>query len=310
MMVYNPTAGRYPSWLLTERAADVLRSHGWTIELQQTHSAEHISQLAGQAAQDHLDAIFIVGGDGSINFAINELVGTETALGVLPAGTANVWAQELGLPGLNWTRWMALEESARRLATAAPRVIEVGRCNDRYFLLWAGVGLDGFIVHRIEPREQWKKRLAVVHYSASVLWNASLWRGVNLNVTADGVSIKGRFILGVVSNIRLYAGGYVELSPDARLDDGKMDLWLFKGETLGDMVQLAWELFSGNYQRSDQVEHLAFRSLQLRSDSPLFVQLDGEPVKVQDGIDIEVVPRALKVLVPETTPRPLFQIPG
>jgi diacylglycerol kinase family enzyme len=150
VLVYNPAAGRFPSRLLAERAANVLRTYGWQIHLEQTRDGEHITQLAQEAAKEQLEAFFVVGGDGSLNRAIPGLVGTETALGVLPAGTANVWAQELGLPGLSWTRWMALEESAHCLAQASVGKIDVGLCNDRPFVV-GRVGLDAFIVHRIEP---------------------------------------------------------------------------------------------------------------------------------------------------------------
>lgn len=169
VLAYNPVAGRYPSRLLSERAANVFRDHGWQINIKQTKGSDHITQMALQAAADEMDAFFIAGGDGSLNRAVAGLVGTETALGVLPAGTANVWAQELGLPGLTWTRWMALEESAYRLAQGQVREIAIGVCNGSPFLLWAGLGLDAFIVHRIEPRSRWVKHIAGFHYVASAV---------------------------------------------------------------------------------------------------------------------------------------------
>jgi len=305
-LVYNPAAGRYPSGLLAERAAQVLRRHGWEIKLEQTHDGEHITRLAHQASQEGWDAFFVVGGDGSINLAINGLVGSQTALGVLPAGTANVWAQELGLPGLTWTRWMALEESAERLAGGEVRQVDVGFCNNRAFLLWAGVGLDAFIVHRIEPRGRWEKHFAAVQYAASAVWNAGFWRGQNLRVSADGQEVTGHYLLALVSNIHLYAGGLAELTPDARLDDNLMDLWLFEGDTMGDTVQIAWDLWSGRHTQSDQVIRYPFRSLTIESDAPLYMQVDGEPVLNTGPAEIEVRPKLLNVLVPRQTPHLLF----
>ena len=306
ILVYNPIAGRYPSRLLAERAAHVLRRNGWQLSLEQSQSSEHITQLARQAAGESMDAFFMAGGDGSLNCAVAGLAGSSTALGVLPSGTANVWAQELGLPGLSWTRWMALEESARRLASAVPSLIDIGLCNDRPFLLWAGIGLDAFVVHHIEPRSRWEKHLAIVHYVASVAWHSSFWHGMNLRVETDGQQILGHFLLALVSNVHLYAGGFANLSPDARLDDGLMDLWLFDGETLGDTVQLAWDLLGGKHVQSQRVRSLQFRHLRLESDSPAYVQVDGEPVDVNNPVTISTQPKALRVLVPPDTPQPLF----
>jgi diacylglycerol kinase (ATP) len=98
ILAYNPAAGRFPSRLLAGRAAKVLRASGWDISVKQSSNGAHITRLARQAAEDHLDAMFMAGGDGSINRAVAGLAGSETALGVLPAGTSNVFAQELGLP--------------------------------------------------------------------------------------------------------------------------------------------------------------------------------------------------------------------
>jgi YegS/Rv2252/BmrU family lipid kinase len=310
LLIYNPVAGRYPSWLLTERAARVLQKQGWEIEIETTQSGEHITELASLAARERMDALFVVGGDGSVNRAIRGLIGTGTALGVLPAGTANVWGQELGLPGLSWTRLMGLEESAHRLATAQVSAVDVGTCNQIPFLLWAGVGLDAFIVHRIEPRTPLEKHFAVVQYVASAVWTASLWRGLNLRVVSDGKALSGHFVLAVVSNIHLYAGGYAELSPDARLDDGSMDLWLFEGKSLEDTVQQAWDLWAGRHTRSDRVHRIPFREISLESDSPMYLQVDGEPEDCRGRVTVEVLPQALRILVPEKAPRALFGRPA
>jgi diacylglycerol kinase (ATP) len=306
-LIYNPNAGRFPSGILAERAADVLRVHGWEIRLEQTQNGEHITQLARRAAEDGKDALFAVGGDGTINLAVRGLAGSHTALGVLPGGTANVLAQELGLPGLTWTRWMALEESARRLANAIVREVDIGVCGGTPFLMWAGVGLDAFAIHHIEPRPRWEKHLANVAYAASTVWHASFWRGINLKIIADNLHVSGHYLLALMSNIHLYAGGLAQVSPHALLDDGVIDLWLFEGDTLGDTIQRVWDLYAGRHVESDKVRNIQFRTLSLDSDSPLYVQVDAEPLMYDSHtIDINVIPHGLRLLVPEQTPRELF----
>jgi diacylglycerol kinase family enzyme len=180
-------------------------------------------------------------------------------------------------------------------------------CNHKLpFLLWAGVGLDAFVVHRIEPRQRWEKHFAIINYAASVAWHASVWHGMNLEVEVDGQHIQGHFLLALVSNVHLYAGGLAQLSPNARLDDAIMDLWLFEGETLGDTVQLAWELVYGNPSNHPGIHQIPFHHLVMNSDSPLFIQMDGEPCDVHGSVTIDIVPQSLKVLVPDRTPHPLF----
>src|SRR4030065_1752198 len=306
-MIYNPNAGRFPSGILAERAANVLRGDGWTIHLIKTQDAEHVTQLAHRAAEDGKDALFVVGGDGTINLAVRGLAGSATALGVVPGGTANVLAQELGLPGLSWTRWMALEESARRLAEASIREVDIGMCGSIPFLMWAGVGLDAFAIHHIEPRPRGEKLFANMTYAASTAWHASFWHGINLKVTSDKSQISGHYLLAVMSNIHLYAGGLAQISPLARLDDGAIDLWLFEGDTLGDTIERTWDLFAGRHVDSEKVHCITFQHLMLESDKPLYVQVDAEPIPFNErSIEIKVIPKGLRLLVPNVTPRILF----
>jgi len=305
-IVHNPAAGRFQSKLLVERAVKELRARDWQVEIMSSTGGPHISQIAHRGVQEGLDAFFIVGGDGSVNYAVKGLLGGNTALGVLPAGTANVWAKELGQRDLTWTNWLALEENARNLSTTSIQNVDVGICNGDPFLMWAGVGLDGFIAHRSEPRSRVEKYFATLPYAARVLRHAISWKGINLKIQVDGLEFDGCYILAVVSNIHLYAGGYVEISPEARLDDGMMDLWLFNGETLLDTIQTARDLLSGRHVQSSQVNRIPFQSLKLLSDDPLHVQLDGEPVDGKTAVNIEVRKKALKILVPDTARQDLF----
>jgi len=306
-LVYNPTAGHGATEMIIETAAVVLREAGWRLHLIQAQDGPHITRLARQAAERGIEAFFVAGGDGSMNLAIAGLVNSETALGVLPAGTANVWAQELGLHTFNILGNQSLSASAQMLAKAPAYTVDVGLCNGRPFLLWAGVGLDAFIVHRIEPRASWEKYFGVLQYSISALWNAGFWRGMQLRAEVNGELISGHYLLSVVSNVHLYAGGVVDISPSARLDDGLMDLWLFEGENIGDTVQMAWDMWVGRHAESKQAQRIPCTSLVLESDAPLYVQVDGESAEESKRVEIKIHPKSLKVLIPEEAPYPLVE---
>ncbi len=306
MIIYNPMAGRFPSRPLVEQAARVLESEGWQISLQRTHGAEDIKTLTGKAVEENLDAVFIAGGDGSINQSVAQLLGSETALGVLPAGTANVWAQEIGLPVLTWTQWTALEKSARLLADGRIRTVDVGLCMGTPFLLWAGVGLDAFVVNNIEPRTRWEKNFAIPQYAANAAWLARKWKGMELKITVEDEVIEGTYVLAVVSNVRLYAGGMAEISPGAKINDGKMDLWLFSGKTLAETLEHMWMVYSGQHFDSKKVRQLSCRQVEFQSDSSLYLQVDGEPLPETDTASISMRPASLRVMIPSKLPHPLF----
>lgn len=307
-LVFNPHAGRFPARPLLERAAQVLEADGWNIEIHETHSGEHLSQLALAAAETGMDAVFVAGGDGSIEHAVEGLSGSDTALGVLPIGTANVWAQELGLPIPNITHWTALEQTARRLARGRVRGVDVGRCNGKPFLLWAGVGLDAFIVHNIEPRESWQKLLGAGLYAAQAVATATAWKGITLQIQVDGRALDDHYLMVVMSNIRLYAGGLARLSPDAILDDGLMELWLFQGDSPTDALRHARDLLTGAHMKSQLVQRIQTSRLRMAANRPIPVQLDGEPFEPGREVEIGVHRRALKILVPADTSEALFSV--
>lgn len=306
MLIYNPTAGRFPSLLMVERAANLLRDHDWKITMARTNTAQDISRFSRKAVEDKLDAVFIAGGDGSVHQAAAGLLGSKTALGVLPAGTANVWAQELGLPGLSWTNWNALEGSVKKLLNGQVRTVDVGVCQDRPFLLWAGMGFDAFIVHHLEPRSRLEKQLAVPQYAANLAWYAMEWPGMDLEICVDQQPISGSFILALVSNVHLYAGGLAKLSEQSRIDDQQMELWLFSGNSLATTMQHVWNVITGSHKRSDQVSRYPCQQIQIQSEEEIYLQLDGEPLPPTREIEIHIKPKALRVLVPRDLPRQLF----
>jgi diacylglycerol kinase family enzyme len=227
------------------------------------------------------------------------LIHTDTALGVLPAGTMNVWAIELGQRTFEWPfATGALKENARLLARAPVQRVDIGLCNERAFLLWAGIGLDAMIIHQLEPRPRVEKYVSVPQYVAAMAWNATIWHGMDLRVWADDQRVDGHYLLAVATNIRRYVGGLAVLSPDAYLDDGEMDLWLFSGSTLADAIRAYIEVFAGSHVTSDQARRLPFHSARVESDTPFSVHMDGEPMLGGKQVQLSIEKQALKVLIP------------
>lgn len=297
-LVYNPAAGRVSIRHFIGRARAILEQAGWEIALREASSAHSLTQLASEAAQSGADAFFVAGGDGSINLAVAGLVGSRTALGVLPAGTTNVLAQDLGLPKPSLAHLDAVEAAARLLARAPTYRADVGVCNRRPFLMWAGVGLDAMVVNDVEPRARWEKPFTLPKYILSGIKNTASWSGLQLQVEADGRQIEGVFVLAVATNIRRYAGGVAEISPHAFMDDGQMDLWLFRAENLADIAQRLLEVLTRRHMDSESIERVAFREAALYGEHALMMHTDGEPNGEAERITISVRPRAVRLLVP------------
>jgi YegS/Rv2252/BmrU family lipid kinase len=297
-IVYNPAAGRLPVGPFVYRAAEILRNAGWQMRIFPTRNGKHAEELAREAA-GNMDAVFAIGGDGTIGQVAAGLAGSTTALGILPAGTHNVLAAELGMRPLDWNRWWALDENMRQLIDAPVYNVDVGLCNGKPFLLWAGLGLDAMAVQQLEPRVRFDKYWSVPQSAALTIWNATFWHGTDLKAYADGKLLEGHYMLIVVTNIRRYLGGLMQISPDARLDDGEMDLWLFSGNNLGDALRHALGMFSGTHMLADDAICVPFRHLRLEAASPVSLQMDGEPQGLKQDLEFSIMPRALKMMIPQ-----------
>ncbi|MCZ2126240.1 MAG: diacylglycerol kinase family lipid kinase [Anaerolineales bacterium] len=299
LLLYNPAAGRHSLRRYLRGIVSVLQEADWRVDVAETLSGTHATQTAHQAAQEKYDAVFAIGGDGTVGQVASGLIHSETALAVLPAGTTNVWALEQGQQPFSWRRPNALRESAKALARVAPQAVDVGDCNGVPFLLWAGIGLDARAIRRIEPRPRFFKYLAVPHFFAATVLEASLWHGLDLRIHIEGELVEGHVLVALASNIRHYVGGMSLISPNAFLDDGEMELWLLSGDSLADALRHFYELISGKHLTSEQARCIPFRNALVESDANFSMQADGDPTFGGRKARIRVLPRALKTLMPE-----------
>lgn len=298
LLLYNPTAGRYPVGRFVHDIIHPLKRAGWSMEIAETLSGTHATQTAHQAASEKYDAVFAIGGDGTVGQVASGLIHTDTALAVLPAGTTNVWALEQGQKPFSWFNWRALKQNAELLANVEPQQVDVGLCNDRTFLLWAGIGLDAQTIHRIEPRPRYFKHVSVPHFFATTVWEATFWHGLDLRVWTDGEFVEGHYLVAVATNIRHYAGGMSLISPNALLDDGEMDMWLLSGDSLADALRHFFDLIAGRHLTSDQARCLPFHTARVESDAAFNIQVDGDPALGGSKTEIQTLGQALKVLMP------------
>lgn len=318
-LIFNPQAGQQDGHRQVTQAVELLERAGWSLELRETHTPTEVTTLARQAAMSGAEAVLVVGGDGTVNGAVNGLAGTDVALGILPMGTGNVWAAELGLiPIPTPLHRPDLQAAARAIARSQTRRIDLGRAvpldsetggEARYFLLWAGVGFDAAVARQVETElRQVKRRWGALSF---LLAGASLlvrYLGTHVDVQMDDHTWRERVVLILVCNTQLYAG-MVRVAPDARLDDGLLNVYLFQGHGFTDMVRHVVQVLLRRHRRDPLVRHRTVREVIIDAAHPLPVQVDGEPIGTTP-MRFEVVPRALSVLVPPNAPATLFTHPA
>lgn len=307
-MIYNPVAGHRDVEAEVVKAHRYLQSLGWEVKLCHTQAAGHATELANEAREAGVDLVVAMGGDGTIGQVADGLANGDTRMGVIPVGTGNVWAHMLGIPVWSPTHRNGIMEAARVLAEGETRHIDVGWADGRHFLLWAGIGFDAQVAHGIEPHREVRRSLGNWAYLITALAQGLVLRGVRATVIIDGRAYRQRLLMLVVSNVQLY-GPYWDLAPQAQLDDGWLDVHLFKGTSMFDLARHVFPLVAGRRSVGPQVESYRARRVSVLADRPLPVHLDGDP-QGETPVNIEVVPRALQVVVPRWSPNELFEEGG
>jgi diacylglycerol kinase family enzyme len=275
--------------------------------------------LARDAVERGDDVVIVAGGDGTINEVIQALAGTTVALGVLPLGTVNVWAREIGLPVP-----FHPVAAAAALADGACRSIDLGRAGERFFLLMAGTGFDGAVTGLVEPRL--KRAMGRWAYVVTAARLALRYGGATATLEMEGGTLRCRLLLAVVGNTRLYAGRFA-LTASAVADDGLLDVVVFPGRRLWQVVPrlLALRLrrcetwWSRPPGLAVPAGHMLVRRapvgpralyyrtphLRITADEPLPVQADGDYIGTTP-MDFSVARSALRVIVPRGARTPLF----
>lgn len=307
-LIYNPIAGPWNAERVMRLVCRYLEHRGWSVDMQVTQKQGDATRMAAEAARAGYDAAIAAGGDGTVNEAINGLAGTDTALGVLPVGTGNLWARQMGIPTNPLTSPLRLIEATSGLLKSTLRAVDLGQVNDRHFLCWAGIGLDAQVTSELEPRDRHTKRLGALPYVISAVLVARDFQGVRTRVFLDGAVVRGRSLLILVSNIQQYAA-YFKIAHEAKVDDGLLDVFIFKGFGFPYVVRHVIRIASNRHLQNPQVVHRQAREVKVLADPETPVQVDGDPVGTTP-ITITVVPRALRVLVPPSAPPGLFTRPG
>jgi diacylglycerol kinase (ATP) len=302
VIIHNPTSGMNSHRTGLDAAMDSLRGLGWEVMARETLRGGDATRFAREAAEKGFHVALAMGGDGTLNEVLNGVLNSSTAVGVLPLGTANVWALEMGLPLDNLVRAAELQ------ANATARVIDVGMVRGkgfapRAFILSCGVGLDAAVINQVEKDRDNKRRFGKIFFLAVGLREALQYRGRRVNVKVDGITYRRRVLLALTSNTQLY-GAMVRLPPDARIDDGLLDVTLLHGDNVLHTLWHFIRLGAGFFHREPDIEHHRGRSIEIRGES-LPVHVDAEPIGTTP-IQIHVKPRALRVLVPETANPGLF----
>jgi diacylglycerol kinase (ATP) len=292
-LIINPSSG---TWL---RRVDVdvvrgrMATRGISLSVRETQGPEDATRAAREAAGKGFDVVIAAGGDGTINEVANGLAGTRVPLGILPQGTENVLAQEFSIP-------LDVSHALDVVLEGHTVTVDLGLVKGRYFLLMAGIGIDAQIASEVDPLM--KKIFGSAAYPLTALQTVVTFEPSEMEIRIDGAREPRLGYFVIVGNSRNYAAGF-KVTPLARLDDGKLDVCIFKRSGIADLLRYVVATAQLRQMDLADVEYVQAETLEIRSEKKIPVHADCEIVGTTP-VDIRCVPAALRLVVPTPEFRP------
>jgi YegS/Rv2252/BmrU family lipid kinase len=289
--IVNPVAGGGAARRAWTAVRPVLESAGG-VEMAESRGRGHAAELAESAARAGFPAVVALGGDGTVHEAANGLLSAvegaaETAaLGVVPVGSGNDFAVLAGLP-------RDPVAAARRIAEGGERRIDVGRLDGRWFTNGVGIGLDARVAIEANRSRRGKGMGMYLLALARVL---RAFRPPQMRVEIDGEVMERPMTLVTVGNGGRHGGGFW-ICPDARIDDGVLDVCVCDGLSRPRILALLPRVMRGTHVGASCVRMRRAHRVRITSDAPLPVHADGE-ILFEDAHDlrIEIAPARLRLL--------------
>jgi diacylglycerol kinase (ATP) len=287
-VIINPISGGASPRVARARrqlAPAIVDHSGAPVEVLLTEGVGHARELAQAAVQRGARLVLAWGGDGTINEIASALAFDRTALGIVPAGSGNGLARELGV---DWRAERAIADAMQ----ASPRPIDLGDIDGHLFANLAGIGFDAYIASQFATAS----RRGFIGYAGITARALRSYRPQHYTVTIDGVESAHRAVLVTIANSAQF-GNNARIAPGARVDDGELDLVVFEERSrLATVCQLP-RLFNGTVERAPGCTIRRIRAVTIASDRPMTYHVDGEPIDGGTELRARIHPGALMVAV-------------
>jgi diacylglycerol kinase (ATP) len=289
-VVWNPAAGRSSAAGLRRALKEHFGAASCPYQVHELAPAESIADTVRQALRQGFGMCIAAGGDGTVSGVASGLACTEVPLGIVPLGTGNTLAREMGIP-------LQLERALNLLVGShTTHTIDAMRVGDQYYTLAVGAGISGWMM-RDTPLDA-KRRFGRVSYVWTGLRRLFGWQPARFDLVVDGRSSRVRATEVHIANCGAAGDPHVRWGSHVRLDDGRLDVCIVRARTILDYLRLVWGALFGGPAHDPNLRFLTARQrITIGSKRPLPVQGDGEFIG-HTPVDVELVPGAVRLIVP------------
>lgn len=284
LFIINPKSGKNNK---ASELEQTIKTQFYDADIVFTKAAGHATKLAADAVKQNYAQVIVAGGDGTINEAAASLVGTKTALGIIALGSGNGLAREIGCPLDN------LQKACNNIYMAKPVLCDVGKANGEYFLNVAGLALEATIAHafaKVKTRGIWP--YFKIGFSQILKYKApqvEVWVDDKNLVFLNPMTL-------VFANGRQYGSNF-KIAPKASLTDGLLDMVSISEQPLWKIVLGLPNFFKPDLTSVNLAKTRRIKKATITAKDNFIYHLDGEPKKAVDKLEIEIVPKAIYLLI-------------
>lgn len=284
--IVNPGAGRKKSLRLEEQINRYLDPMVFEHEIWKTYFPGDARSLSGKAVREGFSIIVGVGGDGTMNEIVNGIEDNEIICGIIPAGSGNGLARNLGIP-------MDVSQAIQLINQLKTKTIDTADVNGTRFVSIAGIGFDA----RVANRYRKVSHRGFASYFRLVMEEFFNYRERNFRLMADGKEYNRKAMMINIANSNQF-GYNTFIAPGARLDDGLLDLVITRKFPVTEIPRMMHLVYANRIDQSDYVEIMKVKEVRIMRTKGKRINLDGESVQMKEEIQVHVIPGNLKVLVP------------
>jgi diacylglycerol kinase (ATP) len=264
-----------------------LTPKAFSVEITHLAYLGHGTVLAQEAVAQGVDTVVAVGGDGSINEIAQGLIGTNTALAIIPLGSGNGLARALKIP-------MKVPHALELIADGRRKPMDVGYANEHLFLSNAGVGFDALIADKFRHTQ----KRGLMGYAKLVFKSFSNYKGPLYQIDIDGKTMEKKAFLFTVANGNQF-GYEFKLAPNANVFDGELDVCLVPPVPFYGLLPIGFFSLRGTIDKTRYMQHYTGKRITVKSAELAHLQVDGDAVPLSDGekVHFRIETAALQVIV-------------
>jgi diacylglycerol kinase (ATP) len=286
--IFNPFSGKKNNAAIKSAILESVDKNKFDFELVETDYAGHATQLAIDAVQLDYDIVVAVGGDGSINEVVEGLLGSQTILGIIPAGSGNGFAMHIGY-GRDAIK------AVQKFNNGFAKQVDICDMNNHAFINLAGIGFDAKVAYKL--KQQTSRGFAA--YFKLTMQQIKKYKYRPFKLTIDNTIIEEEFLTIAIANAPMYGYNF-EIAPEAKYDDGLFEVIVFKKAPMWRYILSSWRMLTGNIHKSSLALRFQAKRVEVECLVPkkAYVHIDGEGIKFKEKLVFTIREKALQVWMP------------